>query len=897
MTYAKRTKPGRRPSPDKVKAGRTVMHPAKSTTPFAPGVVYKPQARKIRDMDMQYNPVSCKMEPVTIKKAAETTLAKPYGFTLARPRAGDPVIRKTLTLVDGVITKTALANGLNWNFEVKRFANFAGFREALFAAERAGNCCILRSLPLGNLAYPAVRRKPNFEGTGNLFALDLDSVPLPEGMATPTTAAGFEALAKSLFNSLPDLLSGIGTVVQFTAGMGVDPDLRARLWFVAERPVTQNELLCIFGDKPSMIKMGGGWGDIALDNSVWRPLQPNYIAAPQCGPGVADPVPGARLYSFGDGLLTAADIDDELDLHGYVERKDERTFANAAHPDFSGEDDARAVAHFADQLRKSAREGGLVPGEGGRIHAYRKLADEGMDVGCSREHVEDTMKEWCASPSPTRPGETNFVDDGADTAETCAEKFLTFEGSRKSAVGSRWEWVIDEIARKATIQHASSFGSIPDDEIADEAAADDAATVIWMDAERAKRAANKGKPADRRALEAGATPLCTDPVMMAKGMIWDAVEKYWVNPALFSTRVLALRQLRKDADAFEGRLPFEAGSVGLIIGQTGTAKSAVAIELCAAMAMNRDAIGGQWKNVSSGPIGCLYINGESNEINKDRVQAQILRGTLSEDAPFLMCGMPTDERSFEEIFKAAKYQMRQTFNRELKICVVDTFASVYELESENENAAISKIIREMKIIAKRMGMMIIIVHHAGKNAALGARGGSAFGCDAEFQIDCAKNEREGQAPTYTARTKKHKAAGEQVGSTPFGVEAHKLGSFMQEREGKSAIERTIWAVVVVGAAVCALPAVALKGHKGAIMEELRLHPGGTTEDALQVAMEAKAGEASIPKKSFGVVFKRMADAKLITLSGLRWIEAVAGDHFGNVQAYEVVDSEEDREAA
>lgn len=150
-------------------------------------------------------------------------------------------------------------------------------------AERR-DCCIVRGEIIDPARVSGVRRlcRPDPE-TGDAptlreaahhwLALDLDSLPLPEG----TDAADLPACARAVLVQLPPAFHGARCIVQATASHGIKPGARLRLWFWLSRPLTNAECKA--------------WLRTArVDRTLYSPAQPHYTAAPVFD-GRPDPMP------------------------------------------------------------------------------------------------------------------------------------------------------------------------------------------------------------------------------------------------------------------------------------------------------------------------------------------------------------------------------------------------------------------------------------------------------------------------------------------------------------------------------------------------------------------------------------------------------------------------------
>lgn len=105
-------------------------------------------------------------------------------------------------------------------------------------------------------------------------ALDLDGLPAPAGL----DLRDLEACGAAARAALPRAFHGAACVVNATAGHGVKPGLRLRLWFLLDRPLTGAEA------KRWLAGRGG------LDVATLNPAQVIYTAAPAFQ-GMRDPLP------------------------------------------------------------------------------------------------------------------------------------------------------------------------------------------------------------------------------------------------------------------------------------------------------------------------------------------------------------------------------------------------------------------------------------------------------------------------------------------------------------------------------------------------------------------------------------------------------------------------------
>lgn len=75
-------------------------------------------------------------------------------------------------------------------------------------------------------------------------------------------------------------------------------------------------------------------------------------------------------------------------------------------------------------------------------------------------------------------------------------------------------------------------------------------------------------------------------------------------------------------------------------------------------------------------------------------------------------------------------------NHPLRLVVIDTMAAAFLLEDENKNSEAALVMRRLGDIARTYGVLIMPVHHFGKEAGTGLRGASAFSGGADAILAC-----------------------------------------------------------------------------------------------------------------------------------------------------------------
>jgi len=98
-------------------------------------------------------------------------------------------------------------------------------------------------------------------------------------------------------------------------------------------------------------------------------------------------------------------------------------------------------------------------------------------------------------------------------------------------------------------------------------------------------------------------------------------------------------------------------------------------------------------------------------------------------------------------------------DRLLRLVVIDTLAAYFALKDENDNAEVGTFMARLGKLARDMNVLIMPIHHMGKNAEGGIRGASAFGAGADgalavlAKIDPQTGEVDGARSLSLAKTR------------------------------------------------------------------------------------------------------------------------------------------------
>jgi hypothetical protein len=179
-------------------------------------------------------------------------------------------------------------------------------------------------------------------------------------------------------------------------------------------------------------------------------------------------------------------------------------------------------------------------------------------------------------------------------------------------------------------------------------------------------------------------------------------------------------------------------TLGVLFGESGSGKSFLTYDLCAAIARGLDEWNG--KKVKKGRVMYVVAEGEAGFVNRIHAYCH-QQGISPEDfeidyisdlVPNLMeAALITD--LIKEIKARGQYDL----------IVMDTFAQVMAGANENSGEDVGKALAECRRIHRHTGAMVLLVHHSGKDASKGSRGWSGLkgACDVELEVSRSDDDR------------------------------------------------------------------------------------------------------------------------------------------------------------
>jgi hypothetical protein len=203
----------------------------------------------------------------------------------------------------------------------------------------------------------------------------------------------------------------------------------------------------------------------------------------------------------------------------------------------------------------------------------------------------------------------------------------------------------------------------------------------------------------------------------------------------------------------------EGAGVGMIFGESTAGKSFVAIDLGLSVALGRE-----WNGLRVKPGHVFYIAAEGGGGIPKRIEAYGKHHGLDLDAaPFgVIEAAPNFLMATDPAAIAAELGSAD-------LIFVDTLAQVTAGGNENSGEDMGRVLSYTQELAKATGAVVVIIHHAGKDASRGARGWSGVKAAVDFEIAVERN-----GDTRLAKVTKSKD-GDGDGAWPFKLTRVDLG--------------------------------------------------------------------------------------------------------------------------
>jgi hypothetical protein len=187
------------------------------------------------------------------------------------------------------------------------------------------------------------------------------------------------------------------------------------------------------------------------------------------------------------------------------------------------------------------------------------------------------------------------------------------------------------------------------------------------------------------------------------------------------------------------------GILAVIYGEPGGGKSFAASDLAIHIAL-----GWPWLGRKVAPGSVLYVASEAQGGWPNRVEAFCRHHQIDDNqrqripVGFVLASVDLGPQGgdVERIVETAAELATKT-GEPVKLIVIDTLARTLVGGDENSSIDMSAFVAKCEAIRQFTGATVLIVHHSGKNAAMGARGHSALraAIDAEFEVEQSERGR------------------------------------------------------------------------------------------------------------------------------------------------------------
>lgn len=226
-------------------------------------------------------------------------------------------------------------------------------------------------------------------------------------------------------------------------------------------------------------------------------------------------------------------------------------------------------------------------------------------------------------------------------------------------------------------------------------------------------------------------------------------------PLLSAADLLALPPLRWRV---RGILPSEG--LAALYGPPGCGKSFLALDMLAAIADGRT-----WFDHATTPAPCVYVGLEGEAGVAQRVQAYCAKRTAPDRLRVVLT--PLDLRRHDDREELAAAILAAGMGA--GVVAIDTLNRAAPGVDENDASSMGLLIDAAKDLRERVGGLVLLVHHAGKDIARGLRGHSSLlaALDAVIEVT-----REGDRRGW--QLAKAKDAGDDE-SRPFRLDVVELG--------------------------------------------------------------------------------------------------------------------------
>lgn len=237
---------------------------------------------------------------------------------------------------------------------------------------------------------------------------------------------------------------------------------------------------------------------------------------------------------------------------------------------------------------------------------------------------------------------------------------------------------------------------------------------------------------------------------------------------------------RRPRELVKRLVPYSAGSIAFIGGQSGAGKTFIAVRLAICIASATPFFDLAVRDA----CGVIYLAAEGAETVYERLTAAKL--SLGIDAPLPVAIVDLRANLADEgARKTVCGQLRELAARmvadqsceRVGALIIDTVASAFAMQDENSNAEVARVAGYLRDVGRATGCVTLPVHHYGKTDTAGLRGGSAWraAADTVISITADRDELTGDVTARAVALAKSRV-GEEGRISGFTLEFQELGT-------------------------------------------------------------------------------------------------------------------------
>ncbi|WP_051362269.1 helicase RepA family protein [Solimonas soli] len=212
------------------------------------------------------------------------------------------------------------------------------------------------------------------------------------------------------------------------------------------------------------------------------------------------------------------------------------------------------------------------------------------------------------------------------------------------------------------------------------------------------------------------------------------------------------------------------GGVSLLYGDSNSGKTFLALDIAAAVAR-----GAQWFDRHVEPGLVVYLASESPASPRTRLQAY--RTAFKCETPnIVIVSSPVDlfngDGDKDDIVNLVK-EIEGKTHKTCQFIIADTLARVSAGANENSGEDMGRVIKRVDALREATGAHVMLIHHAGKDQAKGARGWSGLRAAVDTEIEVTADDATGLRCAEVTKQRDIAGKGTRIG---FQLEQVNLGT-------------------------------------------------------------------------------------------------------------------------